>query len=50
MVEKMTAVWLIILTVLVTASVPAVLIWLTSTPKMLIDFQLAEKLPAFLAF
>jgi hypothetical protein len=30
MVEKMTAVWLIILTILVCAAVPGVLIWLTS--------------------
>jgi hypothetical protein len=32
MVEKMTAVWLIILTILVCSSVPAVLIYLTSIP------------------
>ena len=32
MVEKMTAVWLIILTIIVCASVPALLIWLTTTP------------------
>ncbi|HEX2107067.1 MAG TPA: hypothetical protein VHF28_04980 [Nitrososphaera sp.] len=32
MVEKMTAVWLIILTILVCAAVPGVLIWLTSAP------------------
>jgi hypothetical protein len=32
MVEKMTAVWLIILTIMVCAAVPAVLIWLTATP------------------
>ena len=39
MVEKMTAVWLIILTIIVCASVPAVLIYLTTyphTPKMLL--------------
>ena len=30
MVEKMTAVWLIILTILVCAAVPGLLIWLTS--------------------
>ena len=29
MVEKMTAVWLIILTIMVCAAVPAILIWLT---------------------
>ena len=42
MVEKMTAVWLIILTIIVCASVPAVLIYLTTyphTPKMLIDTE-----------
>ena len=32
MVEKMTAVWLIILTIMVCSAVPAVLIWLTATP------------------
>ena len=32
MVEKMTAVWLIILTIIVCASVPAILIYLTTTP------------------
>lgn len=32
MAEKMTAVWLIILTILVCAAVPGVLIWLTSSP------------------
>ena len=37
MVEKMTAVWLILLTVLVCASVPAVLIYLTTTPHMVLD-------------
>jgi len=48
MVEKMTAVWLIILTILVVASVPAILIWLTATPKLLIGLQLAERLSGFL--
>ena len=33
MAEKMTAVWLIILTIIACAAVPAVLIWLTSTPS-----------------
>jgi hypothetical protein len=33
MVEKMTAVWLIILTIIVCAAVPAVMIWLTVVPK-----------------
>ena len=32
MVEKMTAVWLIILTIIVCASVPAILIYLTTEP------------------
>lgn len=50
MVEKMTAVWLIILTILVCAAVPGVLIWLTSGPAgMLFGFHLAESLPAYLA-
>jgi hypothetical protein len=31
MVQKMTAVWLIILTILVCAAVPGVLIWLSSS-------------------
>jgi hypothetical protein len=52
MVEKMTAVWLIILTIMVCAAVPAVLIWLTTTPhtaaKMML-FPLADKVPAFVA-
>jgi len=52
MVEKMTAVWLIILTIMVCAAVPAVLIWLTTTPhsatKMMM-FPLAERAPAYLA-
>lgn len=33
MAEKMTAVWLIILTIIACAAVPAVMIWLTSTPS-----------------
>jgi len=33
MVEKMTAVWLIILTIIVCAAVPALMIWLTTQPK-----------------
>ena len=49
MVEKMTAVWLIILTILVCAAVPGVLIWLTTGPAgMLIPFyQNAEKLTTY---
>lgn len=51
MVEKMTAVWLIILTILVCAAVPGVLIWLTATPhaKMLFGFHLADNLPTYIA-
>ena len=53
MVEKMTAVWLIILTIMVCAAVPAILIWLTTTPhtataKMML-FPLADRVPAYLA-
>jgi len=33
MAEKMTAVWLIILTIIACAAVPAVMIWLTTTPS-----------------
>jgi hypothetical protein len=46
MVEKMTAVWLIILTIIVCASVPAVMIWLTSpkTPKPQMMYGLSEEL------
>jgi len=36
MVEKMTAVWLIILTIMVCSAVPALLIWLTATPASLL--------------
>ena len=49
MVEKMTAVWLIILTILVCAAVPGVLIWLTtaSAPaKMLIELEAVGSTPA----
>jgi hypothetical protein len=49
MVEKMTAVWLIILTVMVCAAVPAILIWLTATPKFLIGFQTVDSLPLLLS-
>jgi hypothetical protein len=48
MVEKMTAVWLIILTILVCAAVPGVLIWLTtaSAPaKMLIGLEAVGSTP-----
>jgi hypothetical protein len=43
MVEKMTAVWLIILTIIVCASVPAVMIWLTS-PKPQMIYGLSQEL------
>ena len=33
MAEKMTAVWLIILTIVACAAVPAVMIWLTTAPS-----------------
>jgi hypothetical protein len=51
MVEKMTAVWLIILTILVCAAVPGVLILLTTTPAgVLLGFHLADNsLPTYLA-
>jgi hypothetical protein len=52
MVEKMTAVWLIILTIIVCAAVPGILIWLTASPppaKMLLGFPLVAELPAYLA-
>lgn len=45
MVEKMTAVWLIILTIIVCAAVPGVLIYVTSTPppaKLLTGLALTE--------
>jgi hypothetical protein len=42
MVEKMTAVWLIILTIIVCAAVPSLMIWLTTSPhpKMLLSVNL----------
>lgn len=50
MVEKMTAVWLIILTILVCAAVPGVLIWLTTSPaKVLVGFNIVDHLPWYLA-
>ena len=44
----MTAVWLIILTIIVCASVPALLIWLTTYPhttKMLIGIKYVSDTP-----
>lgn len=50
MVEKMTAVWLIILTILVCAAVPGVLIWLTISPaNVLVGFNIVDRLPGYLA-
>jgi hypothetical protein len=43
MAEKMTAVWLIILTIIVCASVPAVMIWLTG-PKPQMMYGLSQEL------
>lgn len=44
MVEKMTAVWLIILTLIVCAAVPGILIYVTTIPaaKVLAGFQMAD--------
>lgn len=49
MAEKMTAVWLIILTIIVCASVPAILIYVTATPHMLAGLSLAESMNHVLA-
>jgi hypothetical protein len=50
MVEKMTAVWLIILTILVCAAVPGVLIWLTTAnapAKMLVGLEAIGTAPTY---
>jgi hypothetical protein len=48
MVEKMTAVWLIILTIVVCAAVPGVLILLTSNPsRMLLGLDVVRNLPIY---
>ena len=48
MVEKMTAVWLIILTILVCAAVPGILIWLASAPpRMLLGLDVVGQLPIY---
>ena len=53
MVEKMTAVWLIILTILVCAAVPGILIWMASVPaksappKMLLGIDLVGNMPTY---
>jgi hypothetical protein len=49
MVEKMTAVWLIILTIIVCASVPAIIIYATSIPHLLGDVQFIESMNHVLA-
>ncbi|HEX6560875.1 MAG TPA: hypothetical protein VF016_02485 [Nitrososphaera sp.] len=51
MVEKMTAVWLIILTIIVCAAVPGVLIYTTTVPhpKMLAGLPLVESMNHVLA-
>ena len=54
MVEKMTAVWLILLTILVCAAVPGVLIWLSSSSApagMLAGFDaLGTSLPIYIIY
>jgi hypothetical protein len=53
MVETMTAVWLIILTILVCAAVPSLLIWMTTVaskpapPKMLLGLDVVVNLPTY---
>lgn len=51
MVEKMTAVWLIILTILVCAAVPGILIWLSTLasapPRMLLGLDVVGNLPTY---
>lgn len=44
MVEKMTAVWLIIITIIACSAVPGVLIYITAIPhaKLLTGFQLLD--------
>jgi hypothetical protein len=44
MVEKMTAVWLIILTLIVSAAVPGILIYVTTIPagNLLVGFQMTD--------
>ena len=49
MVEKMTAVWLIILTVVVCASIPAVLIYLTTTPHLILGLAEVQTILAILS-
>ncbi|AIF84004.1 hypothetical protein NTE_01946 [Candidatus Nitrososphaera evergladensis SR1] len=53
MVEKMTAVWLIVLTIIVCAAVPGMLIYITlphaTTAKMLTGLPLVESMNHVLA-
>ncbi|WP_415283668.1 hypothetical protein [Candidatus Nitrososphaera sp. FF02] len=49
MVEKMTAVWLIIITIVVCASVPAILIYVTATPHMVAGLSSVESMDYLLA-
>lgn len=49
MVAKPTAVWLIILTIIVCAAVPAILIYATSIPRVLEGLQAAESVAHVLA-
>jgi hypothetical protein len=51
MVEKMTAVWLIILTILVCAAVPGILIWMSTLAahpaKLLLGLNLLGNMQAY---
>ena len=51
MVEKMTAVWLIILTLIVCAAVPGILIYVTTFPaaNFLTGFEMADKVVQIVA-
>lgn len=51
MVEKMTAVWLIILTLIVCAAVPGILIYVTTIPagNFLAGFQMADRVAHVIA-
>jgi hypothetical protein len=51
MVEKMTAVWLIIITIIACAAVPGILIYMTSAPpaKLLTGIPLVESASHVLA-
>ncbi len=51
MVEKMTAVWLIMLTLIVCAAVPGILIYVTTLPpaNLLTGFQMADKVAHVIA-